>query len=387
MRGPSDAHRSATNKVVRDKSRVVVAGPSSSFTIPGIVVSQIVQALAQVRPVTRVQVDLGTDFDSGLHRAPSLAIAHDEINGNDVTTLEAPANSRLRAQAFRQWITPDMHQAIAFAWPGIDNTWIRQFLSIAKSNGTSTTVVCACVPNSNHTKIITLAESMPDANLVLVGNNADAVALKAIFGPNGPVIESHRALYLHRRNRHSSKHQITAFLPRGNTDILETLLAAYDAIPEAWIPSYQLQVAMRYTGDKAPNIVANSYHSDFVELVGEDISSLDLEQIISSSSALIIAEPAFDSRVFSIAVDCGVAVVVLATAQLPGVGRGRVGALLADIDRPVSVYVALAHALRLAELQFPRPDAWKELVTRLIRASDRVAPIFDEVLEPVVQAT
>jgi hypothetical protein len=56
---------------------------------------------------------------------------------------------------------------------------------------------------------------------------------------------------------------------------------------------------------------------------------------------------------------------------LPDVGRGYVGALLADMNRPVSVHVALTHALRLAELHFPRPDAWNDLVNRLLDAARR----------------
>lgn len=386
MRRPSDADHDAKKSFGSDMPRIVVAGPSSSLTIPGIVVSQIVQALAQELPVTRIGINLGTDFDSGLHRAPSLAVAHDNVNGNEVTTFEAPVISRLRAQALRQWITPDVDHAIAFVWPGIDNTWIRQFLSIAKFCGSSTTVVCVSVPKSSRAQMVALADSMSNADLVLVGSDADVVALRANFGHIGPAVEMHRALSLHGRSLRSKKQQITAFLPRDNTDILEILLAAYDAIPEAWIPRYHLQVVMRHEGDKAPEMVAGSYHADYVELVGGNISSLDLKRVISSSSALIIADPTFDSRAFSIAVDCGIAVVVLATAKLPDVGRGYVGALLADMNRPVSVHVALSHALRLAELQFPRPDAWNDLVGRMTGSSDCVTLSDEGVPKSVVQA-
>ena len=56
---------------------------------------------------------------------------------------------------------------------------------------------------------------------------------------------------------------------------------------------------------------------------------------------------------------------VLSTSDLPEVGRGYVGGLLADVSHPASVHVALAHALRLAELGFPEPDSWEELAVRL----------------------
>ena len=367
------------------QSAIVVAGPSSSLTIPGIVLSQIVQALALSNKVVRIEVDLGTDYDAGLHRAPSLAVAHDDAYGNDLICLEAPSNPRLRAQAFREWISPNVGEAIGFVWPGIDNSWIRQFLYAAKSVGASATAVCVSLPKTAQSKIVSMAESMADADLVLVGNESDAKALRTTYGPSGPIVETHRALSLHGRGTRSSVHRITAFLPKDGVETLSTLLAAYDAIPEAWIESYHLRVAMRHSGAAAPALVSNSYHSEFVELVGEDISSFDLRQMCEESSALIIADPAFDSRAFSMAVECGIAIVVLASAQLPEVGRGYVGALLADLNRPVSVHVALTHALRLAELQFPRPDAWSELVDRLIGAPLNNLALL-EILEPASQA-
>ena len=107
----------------------------------------------------------------------------------------------------------------------------------------------------------------------------------------------------------------------------------------------------------------------------------DLGKMSPETSALIIADPAVDSRAYSIAVDCGVAVVVLAASQLPLVGHGYVGALLADANRPVSVHVALSHALRLAELHFPRPDAWNTLVERLLD----VRPAVVDVVPPLVR--
>ena len=41
--------------------------------------------------------------------------------------------------------------------------------------------------------------------------------------------------------------------------------------------------------------------------------------------------------------------------QLPEVGRGYVGGLLADLIAPASVHVALTHALRLGGARFPEP--------------------------------
>jgi len=364
---------------------IVIAGPSSSLTIPGIIVSQIVHTIAEQHSVMSIEVDSSTDFDAGLHRTPSLAATHrSEMSGN-VVSYVAPSIPRLRSQAFKGWIPYGARAAIAFAWPGLDNDWISQFLAAARAKNTPTMVVCVSLPRSNHDKVVALADVMFGADLVLVGNAKEADALKRIFTRSGPKVEMHKALSLQGRAERSSIHQITAFLPKENYDALATLLTAYDAIPEAWIESYHLQVVMRYSGETADQLLAESYHGEFVHLVGQDLSSADLKQLCSSSSALIIADPAFDSRAFSIAVECGAAIVVLASGHLPDVGRGYVGALLADMNRPVSVHVGLTHALRLAELHFPPPDAWNELVGRLLRVPEKVEAT-QEVLEPAVQA-
>ena len=349
-----------------DKATVVVAGPGSSLTIPGLIVSEIVQSLARTTPVIRVEVDLGIDYAAGLHRAPSLAAAHDAFNDAHVARFRAPANPRLRTQAFREWIGPDIDHAIAYAWPGIDNSWIRAFIQAARHAGATTTVVCASLPSTKRVRATSLADLLVLADQVIVGDEADARELRALVGSTGPQVLNHRALSLGGRDGRHPEHIITAFMPRDNAVTLTTLLAAFDAIPEAWIDSYFLQVVMRHSSDEVPAIVANCYHADHVRLLVEDISNLDLEQLCATSSALIIADPAFDSRAFETAVRCGVATVVLALDNVPDVGRGYVGGLLADINRPVSVHVALTHALRLAELQFPGPEAWDELATLMV---------------------
>ncbi len=347
-------------------SSIVVAGPSSSLTIPGIITSQIVSSFSEANSVVRIDVDSTSDFDAGLHRSKSLAAAHHSMSASHVETHQAPSSVRLRAQAFRDWLTPDARAAIAIAWPGLDNAWIRQFVAAAKVAGVPSMVMCLSLPRTDVAKVRALADFMVEADLVLVGNASESDALAAMFGASGPKVEVHKALSLQGRSERSSTHQITAFLQRDNYETLATLLAAFDAIPEAWIESYNLQVVMRFKGEMPERMVAESYHSEFVSLVGTDISSSDLNRLCASSSALIIADPAFDSRAFSVAVECGVAIVVLASTHLPDVGQGYVGALLADLNRPVSVRVALSHALRLSELHFPPPDAWNELVHRLI---------------------
>src|ERR1700733_14867090 len=82
-----------------NRSEVVVAGPGSSLTIPGKIGPEIAQAIARFKSVTRIEVDPGTAFASGLHRAPSLAAAHDPILTGGAPRLRAPKTSRLRMQA------------------------------------------------------------------------------------------------------------------------------------------------------------------------------------------------------------------------------------------------------------------------------------------------
>lgn len=355
------------------RSGVVVAGPSSTRTVPGIIVSEISQALSKLTQVTRIEVDLKSDHKAGLHRAPSLAAAHDTNNGGKIVRHQAPSNYRLRAQCFRDLMSPGIATAIAYAWPGIDNGWIRQFIHAGRSAGALTVVACASLPQPSHARAASLASIFAYADVVLVGDDTQAKELISVFGRFGPFVESHAALSLDGRSGRSPKQQITAFLPKNDLDSLTTLLAAFDAIPEAWVEAYNLQVVMRFEDLTVPNLVKNGYHSNHVQLIGDDMSSLDLRDLCTASSALGIAAPLFDSRAFSTAIECGIGTVVLGNAQLPEVGRGYVGGLLASRSRTASVHVALIHALRLAELQFPNPDKWDELAKRVVGAQPQHA--------------
>lgn len=357
----------------QDRPGFVVAGPGSTFTIPGIIATEIIQALAVKNTVTRIEVDLGLHYKAGIHRAPSLAAAHDEVRRKNIVRHRAPSDLRLRTQAFRDWIEPETGVAIAYAWPGNNNGWITQFLQVAKASGAHTTVLCQSLPKSTKTRALSLAETLFRADRVIVGDASDATELTTTYGGSGPVIETHRALSLGGRGGQSLVHQITAFLPKDDSDMLFSLLAAFDAIPEAWIGGYQLQVVMRNSDEAIPAMIASSYHFDHVRLISEDISSLDFVKLCSTSSALIVADPGLDSRAFSTAVHCGVATVVLAKSLLPEAGRGYVGGLIAELGQPASIYVALTHALRLAELRFPDPVSWSELAQVLSRTGGRAS--------------
>jgi hypothetical protein len=348
---------------LESRTGIVIAGPSSALTIPGIVVSEIVRALAFLGPVTSIEVDVAADFMSGLHRAPSLANAHHLPS--DVVRHRAPDNARLRGHAFRDLLTPQVRVAVAYAWPSIDNSWIQQFLQIAERRGVTTVVLCASLPESSRADATSIADILYRADHVLVGEVSDAIKLEKLFGSRGPNIESCPALSLRGKHGRTQDRQISAFLPSDDRTALATILSAFDAIPEAWIDRYQLQVLMRHSNELIPEMISSSYHSEHVRLIGSDLSTNMLEELCFGSSALSVTEPAADSRAFSFAMESGKATVVISDSLVPKVGNGYIGGFLADQRSPSSVNVALNHALRLEELQFPSPDAWETLAKRL----------------------
>jgi hypothetical protein len=363
------------------RSRVVVAGPGSSRTVPGIIVSEIVRALAARSRVTRLEVDVKNDVFAGLHRAPSLAAAHDARANGNLLSYQAPDSARLRSQMFRQLIDRDVAVAIAYVWPGIDNDWVQQFLQTANAAGASTVVLCASLPPSatSTSALGRLAEIMWRADNVIVGDEADAAEFSSIFGFLNPNVEVHPALSLRGRTLRASGRRITAFLPRDSAETLTTMLSAFDAIPEAWISDYRMHVVMRYESERLPDLVAASYHADYVDLIGDDLTTNDLEKLATTSSALSVSDPQINSRAFSTAMDTGIATVVVANSPTLAVGRGYVGGFLADTRRPASVHVALHHALRLEDLHFPSPGAWQQLANRL---SPNGSSVVADALEP-----
>jgi hypothetical protein len=174
-----------------DERCIVVAGPGTSLTIPGIIVSEIVMALAASSRVRRIEVDLGTHPTMGLHRAPSLAAAHDRALHFSPERHRAPRDAQARKKALRQWIGPDVKVALAYAWPGIDNDWIRDFLQVANAAGVRTVVLCASLPPSRKARAVSLVDTMRGANRVVVGDAAEASELVAAFGPYGPEVQTH----------------------------------------------------------------------------------------------------------------------------------------------------------------------------------------------------
>jgi hypothetical protein len=362
-RSPLSLERSRS---MGDRCSVIVAGPGSSFTVPGLIVSEIVQAFSRSTPTTRIEVDVNSHLLTGLHRAPSLSAAHEPRDTHSYNTFRASSNARKRGQLFRGVIGKDIATVVAYAWPGIDNSWIKQFCAVGRAAGATTVVACASLPQPGHASASSLeTDTFAFADAILIGDENQARDLRRKLGHWGPGIECHPALSLEGRNGRQSRYEITAFLPKDGVDTLKTVLDAFDAIPEAWIHEYKLHVVMRYNDRAVAALVNDGYHRKYVELVGDQMSSTDLEKMVSTSSAVSVATPEVDSRVFSTAMDSGIGTVVMGDAQLPKVGRGYVGGLMADARSPSSLYVALRHALRLGDLRFPAPSSWDGLAERL----------------------
>ncbi len=349
--------------------RVVVAGPSSNVTIPGLMTAEVVGALTTKARVTKVPVNPNKDFDSGLHRAKSLSAMFRSIDEPEGAARIFP-RVRQRQQSFRQHFNNGADMAVALAWPGLSNSWIGEFVDAARQVGAQTVVLIVSHP-SQSSGAASIAREVANSDLVLVGDIIDATLLSAALGTNRPVIEVHRSLSLTGRNVERRTKRLTTFLPKDDEQALLSVLTAFDAIPTDWVEDYDLRVIMRYSGQAIPDRVAASHHADRVSLIGESFSGLDMHQLATESSAISVTDPEFDSRAFATAVEEGVATVVLASGMSTGVGEGYVGGLLADINRPTSVFVAHNHALRLSDLRFPGPQAWFELAERLLAEVDR----------------
>ncbi|MFI5036187.1 MAG: hypothetical protein ACHQFZ_08300 [Acidimicrobiales bacterium] len=345
---------------------VVVAGPSSALTVPGLMVAEVTSSLARVAWVECVDVDLGTHYAAGLNRAPSLAAAHSRSQFSGVIHHRAPGAPRMRARAFREWLPSGLDLAVAFMWPGLDTSWIPQLATVAMSVGAETTALWVSLPNRAAVDMTSLARDVAGFDRVVTGTPEDAQALQGILRGRGPVVDVEPALSLRGRQDHAGPYRITAFLPRNDVRSLATVLDAFDAIPESWVDDYELTVLMRSKDDVPRQLIASSFHTKKVRLEGGTLSESRLRELCAASSALVLADPGLDSRVYSIAVGCGVATVVLAPTDVPPVGHGYVGGLLADVGHPASLLSALMHALRLSELQFPKPESWDELSWRLL---------------------
>jgi hypothetical protein len=345
------------------QTRVVVAGPSSSITIPGLMTDEVVGALTSHAIVTKVAVNPSKDHDSGLHRAKSLSANF--RRANEATPTPKTLLGRPQYQEFQQCFRDHVDTAVALAWPGISNSWISDFVNVARQAGARTVVLVIAHPSSGRGDT-SIARAVVDSDLVLVGDIIDATLLSASLGRTRPKIEVQPALSLTGRTVSNEHKRLTAFLPKDDERSLVNILTAFDATPTNLIDNYDLRVIMRYSGRVIPDHIAASYHANHVQLIGEDFSSVDMLKVASDSSAMSVADPAFDSRAYATAVNAGVATVVLAGDMVTDVGRGYVGGLLADVKRPTSIYVAHNHALRLSQLRFPSPDDWFELAARVV---------------------
>ena len=359
-----------------DSSRtpsVVVAGPGSDRTIPGLMAAEVVHAVYGFANVTRLEIDPVTHFRSGLHRAPALASLN-SYAGQTVPTYQVQGSKAVHRKAFARHIVPGTSMAIAVSWSTIDANWVGDFVAAAKRANAVSVVLDVSSPNSPSSRMPSLAREVAEADLVLMGDPLDANLLSGLLRSDRPVIETHRGLSLSGRSERPEGHRITAFLPKDDTEGLRNVLTAFDAIPRDWSGDYHLCIVMRHTTEEVPRLLGSSFYADRIQLVDYDLTTRELERLSHDSSAIIIADPAFDSRAYAMAEACGVPTVIVTEGTRPSVGPNYLGGLLADVRHPASIYVAQMHALRLADLNFPTPQVWAELGLRLRRASHVVTP-------------
>ena len=361
--------------------QVLVAGPGSSVSIPGLVVAEVAHSLSTLIQVVRLEVDPDPSFISGLHRARPLTTVHPRVAEIPVLTMPPSLKARQRQQHFAELLRNQFDYVVAYAWTGIDNRWISQFTAAAASCSLNCAVLYAIPPRMTVDNLRAIADEVEGAGLLVVGDADTSTRLGELLGPDGPRVEWHRAIALGERRRltNFTVNTVTAFLPRDDVDTLTTLLAAFDAIPDQWIQFYRLRVIMRYSGSTIERLVGESHHADWVELAGRDLDDGEVEVLVGQSSAVVVADPTLDSRVFNVATYFGVATVVLLSSNYTAVGDGYVGGLVADARRPPSVHVALMHALRIAELIFPQADSWPDLAARIHRFTFGDDAISDQI--------
>jgi hypothetical protein len=222
---------------------------------------EIVGALSSYAQVTKVPVNPSKNYDSGLDRAKSLS-ANFRRDGGPIPT---PHFSR-RRQDFRRCFGDRVELAVALAWPGIENSWIGEFVQMARQSGARTVVLVVDHPSYGQ-GAIPFARELTDSGLVLVGDIMSATVLSANLGTKRPVIEVHRALSLTGRGTGGERKRLTTFLPKDDEQSLASVLRAFDAIPVNWINEYSMRIIMRYSGRAVPDHVATSYHADHVELI------------------------------------------------------------------------------------------------------------------------
>ncbi len=356
---------SDSGKILFD-NRVAVAGPSSSLTVPGVMVSQIVRALAEFAPVDQIEMNGNPDFGTGLTRAVHLVTALDGGARFPISVRQRCDEPRRRSQCFRERLTGGVSIAVAFIWPTLDTSWVRAYLEAAHDVGAVTFAVCVSLPGRSTLKDLDELIKSVGTDYVIVGDRRDVVDYVPADEARAIILE-HPALTLRGRSATGELKTISAFLRRDDVESLRVLCTAFDALPEAWADQYQLNIVMRHDDASVPRIIDQSYHSRYIHLIETNIDDASLAGLCAQSSVLIVADPASDSRAFALAKACGIATVVLATSRRGDATDDYTGGLLADDDQPLSIYVAINHGLRLAGLRFPRPESWNDLAATIFK--------------------
>ena len=338
------------------KVTLVVAGPGSSVTLPGVLVSEIAQSLADSYEVRRLEMDATQTFGLGLDRAPSLrSIQSVEF---DVVRVPAVLPRRARLRMIEQSLV-GVSAVVTVLWPGIDPTSMAMLGREARLRGIPVAVLLARVDGATAIRDIA-AKDLEGVDLVLTGDTADVTVLKGIV----PAVRAHPALNFAPRPTRAVD-VIVAFIPPEGEDVLRSVVTAFDAIPEAWIERYRLHVITRLPATSLGPIVDASFYREAIELTNSVLDDEQVGDVCSRAAAVMIADPIYESRAFTTSAAAGLPVVLVSSDSLPNVPSGYLGTLVARAGRPVSIHVAMTHALRLAHVAIPNYAGWRGLLDEL----------------------
>ena len=290
-------------------------------------------------PVTRIEVDLGLDFTVGLHRAPSLAVAHRaEVRGDrrvaartrqrKVPLPGLPRLARTRRRHSDRLRVARHRQLLDQAVPP-DRALRRHH----------TVVAIASLPRTSSGRASDLADPSRGRTSCW---SATRLMPSGCPGPSVPVAPWSRRTR-RCRSRAAMAGAAATRSPRsfGGAARARSPRCSLRSTPSPrrWIDEYHLQVVMRHAGQIFPEMIANSYHGDHVRLIGEDLSRSTPRGLCAD--VVGARRRRSDGRLARVLGRDGLRHRHGRPCRRPP-SRGRpgyVGGLLADLAQPASVHV------------------------------------------------
>ena len=319
-------------------------------------VSEITHFLANTYQVRRLEMDATQTFGLGLDRAPSLrSIQSAEF---DVVRIPAVLPRRARLRMVEDALT-DVSAAVMVLWPGIDPASLAMLSRVARSRGIPFAVLLVRVDGTTALNSIA-PRDFDGARVIISGDESDTAVLRGI----APVVRVHPALDLVPRSA-KGVNVVVVFVPPDGVDVLRSVVTAFDAIPEAWADNYRLHIITRLPSDSVRHIVDASFYRESIELTHAVLGDDEITRVCSQAAVVMIADPIYESRAYQTSADASLPVVLMTSAIVPDVPKGYPGTLVASSNRPVSIHVAMTHALRLAHVAIPNYGSWRSLLDEL----------------------